>query len=104
HEDNAARAVQAALAIQTRFSELKLPAAAIGLTSGRVFCGVIGNRRRREYTMIGDVVNLAARLMQAALADADGGILCDTATYQAAQEYLIFEVLPSIKVKGKTQP
>jgi tetratricopeptide (TPR) repeat protein len=48
--------------------------------------------------MIGDVVNLSARLMQAAC----GGILCDEATHRAARSRLHFDALPPISVKGKT--
>ncbi len=33
------------------------------VTSGRTYCGLIGSADRREYTVIGDIVNLAARLM-----------------------------------------
>ena len=39
-------------------------AAAIGITSGTVFCGEAGTERRREYTLAGARVNLSARLMQ----------------------------------------
>ena len=70
HEDDAARGVQAALAMRQALADLGVPCA-IGVASGRAFCGEIGSRQRREYTMIGDVVNLAARLMQAA-ASAEG--------------------------------
>ena len=86
HEDDAARGVQAALAMQAKLRELGLRCS-IGITSGRAFCGEVGNAPRREYTMIGEVVNLAARLMQAAPDD----ILCDAATYQAAQARLDFD-------------
>ena len=65
HEDDAKRAVQAALAMQRKLGELGLRNS-IGISTGRVFCGSIGSRRRREYTLLGDVVNSAARLMQAA--------------------------------------
>ncbi len=99
HEDDAVRGVQAALAIQASLRELGMRSA-IGITSGRVFCGVIGNDMRREYTIMGDAVNLSARLMQGA----PGQILCDQATYQAAQNQCVFDPLPPIQVKGKTEP
>jgi len=99
HEDDAARGTQAAMAMRARLCELNLESA-IGVTTGRVFCGSIGNTERREYTLIGDTVNLAARLMQAA----GDSILCDAATARAAQTRVTFEALPPIHVKGKTEP
>ncbi|MBI5290778.1 MAG: AAA family ATPase [Chloroflexi bacterium] len=99
HEDDAARGVQAALAM--RDSLRKLGARChIGIATGRAFCGSVGNDTRREYTMVGGVVNLAARLMQAATDD----VLCDAATHQAASAGLDFTSLPAITVKGRTEP
>jgi len=99
HEDDAVRGVQVARAMQTELRKLGLPGA-IGVATGRAFCGTIGNDQRREYTMIGDVVNLAARLMQAA----EGDLLCEAATQQGAQRAFEFEALPVITVKGRTEP
>lgn len=101
HEDDAARAVQAALAMQAELRRMNLRSA-LGITTGQAFCGSVGNSVRREYTMLGDVVNLAARLMQAA----PDNILVDAATYHAArsQAPLAFESLPPIRVKGKAEP
>jgi class 3 adenylate cyclase/tetratricopeptide (TPR) repeat protein len=99
HEDDAVRGVQAAQALQGELRELGVRTG-IGITTGRVFCGAVGSVRRREYSLVGDVVNLSARLMQAA----PKGILCDAATYEAAQEQLTFEALPPIVVKGKSEP
>src|SRR5262245_7363808 len=103
--------------------ELRLRCA-IGVASGRAFCGEIGNNQRREYTMIGDVVNLAERLMQAAtttdqrrptnddqatrntqsaIYNLQSAILCDETTFQLARTRLAFEPLPPIVVKGKAE-
>jgi predicted ATPase/class 3 adenylate cyclase len=120
HEDDAVRGVQAALAMQAALRGMGWRCA-IGITTGRAFCGSVGNAARREYTMMGDMVNLAARLMQAAATPTNDqrpttnepspsslvvgrwSILCDEATYQAAQSQVAFESLPPIKVKGKAQ-
>jgi len=99
HEDDPFRAVQAALGILARLRRRGLRPA-LGLATGRVFCGSVGSSRRREYTMIGSVVNLAARLMQAA----DDELVCDAATRQATQAKLAFEALPPRRLKGWAQP
>ena len=112
HADDATRGTLAALEIQSALRDLGLRYA-VGVTSGQAYCGERGNARRREYAMLGDTVNLSARLMQAALknsagtseADAvDSAILCDEPTYQAAQSRVSFRILPTIQVKGKTTP
>lgn len=99
HEDDPVRGVQAALAMQEALRALGLRWA-IGVTTGRVFCGKIGNAARQEYTIIGDAVNLAARLMQAARGD----LLCDSATVQAVRGRFTFDALAPIVAKGKAEP
>jgi class 3 adenylate cyclase/tetratricopeptide (TPR) repeat protein len=119
HEDDAIRGVQVGLTIQTQLRHLGYRSA-IGVTTGLAFCGSVGSDRRREYTMIGDIVNLSARLMQ----NAPDDILCDSATYRAAQasaalELMLgvdldgsgdvgdmpyFEEIRGLKVKGKAHP
>jgi predicted ATPase/class 3 adenylate cyclase len=99
HEDDELRGTLAALAMQARLARLGWRTS-IGVTSGRVFCGTIGSDKRCEYTIIGSVVNLSARLMQAA----HGSILCDAPTRKAAEGKLAWETLPPITVKGRTEP
>ncbi len=106
HEDDAVRGVQAALGMHSELERLGLRSS-VGVTTGQVFCGGRGNETRREYAMIGDTVNMSARLMVAASRQEDDQalpILCDEATYQAARSRLTFDSLPPIRVKGKAEP
>lgn len=106
HEDDAERGVRAALAIHQALRELGF-ACAIGVTTGQALCGAVGAQSRREYTMMGSMVNRSARLMQAAGAGAAAGglpILCDEATFRAARAALHFEPLPPLLLKGIAAP
>ncbi|MBK9755245.1 MAG: AAA family ATPase [Nannocystis sp.] len=100
HEDDAVRAVGAAQQLRDVLGRLACPPR-IGLVTGRAFCGSVGGADRCEYTLLGDVVNLAARLMQAA--DEARPILCDSHTFASARAQFMFEAYPPIKVKGKTE-
>jgi len=105
HENDPERAVRAAMNIRASLEALGF-GCAIGVTYGLAFCGVIGNARRREYTMMGDVVNLSARLMTAAkkAAGEGSGILVCHPTWAASRSRLSFDVLEPIRVKGKQDP
>ncbi len=100
HVDDGARAVRAARAVLQELHNRGVRGS-IGLTTGRVYCGEVGSPSRREYSLFGDTVNLAARLMKAA--EVHGGLLCDVATQHAACEQLCFESLDPIRVKGKSE-
>ena len=108
HTDDPRRGIQAALAIRTELHSLGLRGS-IGVTTGRVFCGLVGTKERRVYTMLGHSVNLTARLMslaslRTAVIEREGiSILCDRATYEAAREQVEFEVLSPQFVKGRTE-
>jgi len=108
HEDDPARGVQAALMMRKELSSLNVRSY-IGITTGRIFCGSIGNSTRREYTIIGNTVNLSARLMgaagmQTALIERQGiPILCDRVTYNNAKDVIEFETLPPQPVKGRKE-
>jgi len=106
HEDDPARGVKAAVMIRKELQNLNIRSA-IGITTGRIFCGSIGNNLRREYTIIGNAVNMSARLMGAAgsleeLVEKFGvPILCDRQTYDSAREFIEFASLPAQQVKGR---
>ncbi len=104
YEDNEERAVGCALALQKQLAESPAPIATdqrIGVASGYVFAGDVGSERRREYTVMGDVVNLSARLMQASRA---GEILTDWHTARRVEGGILCQELPAIQVKGKQEP
>jgi len=109
HEDDPARGVQAALMIRKELTNLNIRSY-IGLTTGRIFCGSVGNESRREYTIIGNAVNLSARLMGAAgkledlISKYGVPILCDRLTYDSAKDAVEFEPVPPQLVKGRTDP
>ncbi len=98
HADSADRAMSAALACR----ELPGATTRIGVGTGRCFTGVIGNDRRRVWTVVGDTVNLAARLMQHAGSDE---IQTDrrTASRVTDRFHLVAPSQP-ITVKGKDEP
>ena len=108
HADDPERGARAGFEVELALRALGMRAY-VGITTGLTFSGVIGSDRRREYTMMGDTVNLAARLMQATqnpetgLNGEAGPVLCDLATYAGANAGIIFEAIPPIKVKGKRQ-
>lgn len=109
HEDDPARGVQAALMIRKELNALGVRSS-IGVATGRIFCGSVGNEERREYTTIGNAVNMSARLMGAArLQDEIIGehkipILCDRATYDSAKDAIEFQTIRPQQVKGRVEP
>ncbi|MFV9504296.1 MAG: tetratricopeptide repeat protein [Oscillochloridaceae bacterium umkhey_bin13] len=97
HHDDPLRAVRCALELQELAEQTGLRLA-VGITTGQVFTGLVGSELRREYTVMGDPVNLAARLMKRA---GRGGIFCDHTTYQATRNDIDWETLTPISVRGR---
>ncbi len=73
----------------------------IGVNGGHVFAGEVGPSFRRQYTVMGDAVNLAARLMGAA---EPGNALVSRTLLNYVSSDLCARELPPIKVKGKEKP
>jgi adenylate cyclase len=102
HGDDTARAVHTALALLKPPTHLALfREVSIGVCRGQMRTGAYGGPTRRTYGVLGDKVNLAARLMNAAQ---PGQILCEEETVRFAGPGLAFEELPPVKVKGKPEP
>jgi adenylate cyclase len=109
---SATAAVRAALDIRAGMGALSqrraaehLPAltAGIGINTGTVIAGLIGAERRMEYTVIGDAVNLSARI-QALNRELEGDILISDATYAALDHPAGLELIDygTHRVKGKS--
>ena len=95
HADDARRAITAAETLRRELEDIGL-SCTVGVATGRAFCGIFGSDLRREYTLHGEVVNLASRLMEAS----GGEILCCDATAQAAHESVGFEALEPVDAEG----
>ena len=99
HENDAERATRCAMDIEHDLIKESITSSC-GVTTGEVFCGLVGGETRCEYALIGDVVNMSARLMAATKDE----IRVDVETYTRSCQRVVYEHLDPIKVKGKDQP
>jgi adenylate cyclase len=109
HSDDPDRALQAAIAMQKTIEDLNRRWVAagrpeigvgIGISHGEVFAGNIGSHRRLEYTVLGDAVNVAARLCAEA---GPGEILVSEALLRVVKESVEHDYVPELGLKGKSQ-
>jgi len=107
HEDGPRRAVHAALGIQRAIRVLNRELEAqkdvslqlrIGLNTGPVVVGKIGDDLRMDYTAVGDTTNLAARMQQAAR---PGSVVIGEATHAAVEGYFETLDLGEVPAKGR---
>jgi adenylate cyclase len=112
HEDDPDRAVRASIEMiktlwrwnQDRLSKgLKVVDMGIGLNTDTVVSGNIGSPKRMDYTLIGDGVNLAARL-ESACKSYFARILVSESTVQKLKGTYRLRAVDLVVVKGKTQP
>jgi class 3 adenylate cyclase/tetratricopeptide (TPR) repeat protein/ribosomal protein L40E len=110
HEDHAQRACYAALSIQKAMREygdkierdtgveFKMR---VGLNSGPVIVGAIGDDLRMDYTAVGDTTNLGSRMEGLAR---PGAVLVSGHTHRLVSDFFEFESLGKMEVKGKKEP
>lgn len=111
HENHAWMAVKSALDMRWRLAAFNqsrmmthqpLIRIGIGISSGEVVAGNIGSRKRMDYTVIGDGVNLSARL-ESATKEYGCDIILSEYTYNMCRDRIWVRELDRIRVKGKNQ-
>ena len=110
HEDDPQRAVRAGLEIVRNIAPYREEVKAqwgidiqvrVGINTGLVVVGEVGSDLRVEYTALGDAINLAARMEQAAQ---PGTVQVSSDTHRLVEPLFDFEDLGLIQVKGKSEP
>jgi len=112
HNDDEDRAVRAAIAMMTSLDAWNVERLAegkkavkmgIGINTDSVVSGNIGSPKRMDYTMIGDGVNLAARL-ESACKQYHASLLISENTYKKLHGTYRIREIDRVVVKGKTEP
>ncbi|MBL8055381.1 MAG: adenylate/guanylate cyclase domain-containing protein, partial [Anaerolineales bacterium] len=102
HDDDAARAAAAALELRALPEGLSfLPSVKIGLSQGRIWAGPYGGPTRRTYGVLGDEVNVAARLMAAAQ---PGQALVSERLARSLSAVFELQSVGALELKGKREP
>ena len=111
-EDDAVRAVKAAVAMKKRAAQLKKEwikkgekisfEIGLGISTGKAIVGNVGAPDRMNYTCIGDVVNIGARL-ESATHNSQYSILINEATYEKVKDYFVCEKVTGLNLKGKKE-
>ncbi len=112
HEDDPERAIQAALEMMALVPEVNRALAGklnrptslglhAGVNMGTVVVGEIGSKEKKEYTVMGDVVNLTSRLKDIAHM---GDIVVSEPVFRASRYLFEYEASPPVAVKGLEDP
>ena len=105
-EDDAPRCLAAALDMMEALAEFNRVNGTelglhFGINTGEVIAGGVGGRGRRDYSVIGDAVNVAARLQDLAKT---GEIFVGPETVRQARSKFVFEDVSTIQLKGRSTP
>ena len=106
HEDDSERALRTAWEMMEAIADFNRKHGAqlslhVGVNTGHVIAGAVGAEGRQDYSVMGDAVNLAARLGEASSA---GEILVGPNTHRQTATIFDFDELPPFSLKGKEQP
>jgi adenylate cyclase len=104
--DHALRATQAAVGMRDAVRDVAAahpgwPRFRIGVNTGRAVIGNVGTDRQHSFTVIGDAVNVAARVQAAAQ---PGEVVLSGPTYDRVAEHIDAEPLGPVAVKGRAEP
>ncbi|MFZ5453829.1 MAG: adenylate/guanylate cyclase domain-containing protein [Thermodesulfobacteriota bacterium] len=103
------QAVACALAMQHRLQEMRaagltpIQGMRIGINTGEAIVGNIGSDKRMDFTVIGDVVNVASRLQELSK-ELEADILTSEATFREVGGQFNFQALPPVVLRGRQEP
>ncbi len=100
--NNAYRAVRTAVEISNIFEKSKMQVS-FGITTGTAYCGIIGATSRREYTIIGDCINLSARFMGKAYYNRLHNPIKDKSDHCNIPSYIYIDTTTYKQLSNKTQ-
>lgn len=100
HDDDAARAILTGIKLNSELNKIEETKCKIGISSGEMFSGVVGTSGgRKEFSVLGDVANLAARIMGGGKM---GEINTDLNTRTMASSFFGFKYKGHLDFKGKS--
>jgi adenylate cyclase len=105
----ATRAVKCALAMQRHLKQMQavgrtpIQGMRIGINTGDAIVGNIGSTKRMDFTVVGDVVNVAARLQELAK-ELDADTLISEATYRELEGQIEAIAAPPTVLRGRKEP
>lgn len=99
HNDNPERSVRLAFEIRDLLRAYGIDNS-IGVCTGMAYCGILGNDHLRQYTVIGDVVNLSAHITGLN----KNTVYCDRATFLTSNKAISYTGPVQQQIKGRSEP